>query len=84
MTNWTAYGENIPTWIAEELLSYLLCEDGDRLLQEDGSGILLEESRSDDWTEVNADSASWEKKTAAGSDWTKHNSSSSWTKVTAR
>ena len=84
MTDWTPYTETVPTWIAEELLGYLLCEDGSRLLNEDGSGILLEESRTDDWSKVSNDSASWTKKTATATNWTEHSSSSSWTKVTAR
>jgi hypothetical protein len=60
-TTWVEGNPNSATWLESLIKSFLLMEDGFKLLQDDGAGILLELSTNSIWTEESAGAGGWSK-----------------------
>jgi len=59
MTTWVKITPDNPTWQGAGTLLYLLTEDGQNMLYEDGDLWLLEESKIDTWTRKLNTSPTW-------------------------
>ena len=70
-TSWGKQSPTSPVWDLQQLLNYLLNEDGSKLLQEDSYPILLESSLLPDWLKKAIGSASWDKEIPTTPIWTK-------------
>jgi hypothetical protein len=61
--SWTKDSPNSSTWDTANLILYLLMEDNDPLLQEDGELIIIDRPQIRDWTQDIIGLSSWTKKT---------------------
>ena len=79
--SWTKQTPASVSWIKDSLLDYLLTEAGEKLLQEDESGILLETSITTSWTKQSVGSENWGKEIPSSSNWSKITpTNTDWTK----